>query len=132
LKNVHDLSSPTRIVRAGLSEMKVTDLMPKSLESGRKGPLLRFPCHHEKFEFYVREGQVAHGVYDWLTGGGAVFQLSGREGGNSQIRGAASTRRENTGLNTRGRLIDGLRLTEETRRGRGGDSEEEEDVLLDS
>ena len=42
------------------------------------------------------------------------------------------SKQQSTTLNTQGLLMEGLRLLDESRRDSGGQSEEEEDVLLDS
>jgi hypothetical protein len=71
-------------------------------------------------------------IHASLAGDGAEVQLRGWEGGSFEIHFEAKTRHETTTLNPQGLLIERLRLVDEARRDPGGDSEEEEDVLLDS
>jgi hypothetical protein len=63
-----------------------------------------------------------------------VFKVLRWTGGNFQINFEGKTKQQSTTLNTQGLLMEGLRLLDESRRDEGGksNSEEEEDVLLDS
>ena len=80
----------------------------------------------------LRRRQVAHAVYGALKGDAAVFKVLSWTGGNFQINFEATTKQQTTTLNTQGLLMEGLRQLDESRRDGGGQSEEEEDVLLDS
>jgi hypothetical protein len=53
-------------------------------------------------------------------------------GGNFQINFEGKTKQQTTTLNTQGLLMEGLRLLDEEKRDQGGQTEEEDDVLLDS
>src|SRR6266496_2424246 len=86
----------------------------------------------DKCEMYFSEGQVQHAAYGPLTGDQAVFKVLRWDGGNFQINFEGKTKQQSTSLNTQGLLMEGLRLLDESRRDSGGQSEEEEDVLLDS
>jgi len=80
---------------------------------------------------YFKEGQVPHAVYGSLSGDAAVFKVLRWTGGNFQINFEGKTTKQSTTLNTQGLLMEGLRLLDESRRD-DGQTEEEEDVLLDS
>jgi hypothetical protein len=60
-----------------------------------------------------------------------VFKVLQWTGGNFQINFEGKTKQQSTTLNTQGLLMEGLRLLDESRRD-SGQTEEEEDVLLDS
>jgi hypothetical protein len=81
---------------------------------------------------YFSEGQVPHAVYGPLKGDAAVFKVLSWTDGNFQINFEGKTDQQSTTLNTQGLLMEGLRLLDESRRDAGGNTEEEEDVLLDS
>jgi hypothetical protein len=81
---------------------------------------------------YFAEGQVPHAVYGQLKGDPAVFKVLSWTGGNFQIDFDGKTKQQTTTLNTQGLLMEGLRMLDESRRDGGDQSEEEEDVLLDS
>jgi hypothetical protein len=81
---------------------------------------------------YFAEGQVSHAAYGSLTGDAAVFKVLQWTGGSFQINFEGKTKQQSTTLNTQGLLMEGLRLLDESRRDSGGQTEEEEDVLLDS
>jgi hypothetical protein len=118
-------------VRGNLAQMNVIDLM-QSLEMGRKSCLLTLTRDGEKCEVYFSEGQVPHAVYGSLKGDAAVFKVLSWPDGNFQINFEGKTKQQTTTLNTQGLLMEGLRILDESRREAGGQSEEEEDVLLDS
>ena len=124
-------------VRGSLAQMNVIDLV-QSLEMGRKSCLLTLTNdaeagrEKERCEMYFVEGQVPHAVYGSLTGDAAVFKVLRWTGGNFQINFEGKTKQQSTTLNTQGLLMEGLRLLDESRHAGGGQSEEEEDVLLDS
>lgn len=131
LEKMSKSSSSDGVVRGNLSQMNVIDLV-QSLEMGRKSCLLTLTRDNEKCQMYFSEGQVPHAVYGNLTGDAAVFKVLSWTGGNFQIDFEAKTKQQTTTLNTQGLLMEGLRLLDESRRDSGGQSEEEEDVLLDS
>ena len=131
LEKMTKSTSSDGVVRGSLAQMNVIDLV-QSLEMGRKSCLLTLTLDHDKCEMYFSEGQVPHAVYGSLTGDAAVFKVLRWTGGNFQINFEAKTKQQSTTLNTQGLLMEGLRLLDESRRDRGGQSEEEEDVLLDS
>ena len=81
---------------------------------------------------YTDDIQVKHATYGSLTGDPAVFKVLRWTGGNFQINFEGKTNQQSTSLNTQGLLMEGLRLLDEAKRDAGGQSEEEEDVLLDS
>jgi CheY-like chemotaxis protein len=131
LEKMSKSSSSDGIVRGSLAQMNVIDLV-QSLEMGRKSCRLTLTNDNEKCEMYFREGQVPHAVYGSLTGDAAVFKVLRWTGGNFQIDFEGKTNQQSTTLNTQGLLMEGLRLLDESRRDEGQQSEEEEDVLLDS
>jgi hypothetical protein len=131
LEKMSKASSSDGVVRGSLAQMNVIDLV-QSLEMGRKSCLLTLTRDHEKCEMYFHEGQVPHARYGSLLGNAAVFKVLSWSGGNFQIDFEGETREQTTTLNTQGLLMEGLRLLDEARRDGGGQSEEEEDVLLDS
>src|SRR5258708_21626684 len=124
-------SSSDGVVRGSLAQMNVIDLV-QSLEMGRKSCLLTLTNAGEKCDMYLHEGQVPHGLYGSLTGDAGVFKVLRWTGGNFQSNFEGKTNQQSTSLNTQGLLMEGLRLLDESRRDGGGQSEEEEDVLLDS
>lgn len=120
------------VVRGSLAQMNVIDLV-QSLEMGRKSCQLTLTSDGDKCDLFFREGQVQHAVYGELKGDQAVFKVLRWTGGNFQINFEGKTKEESTTLNTQGLLMEGLRLLDESRRDAGdAQSEEEEDVLLDS
>src|SRR5713226_1316032 len=119
------------VLRGSLAQMNVIDLV-QSLEMGRKSCALTLTNERDKCEMYFHEGQVTHAVYGSLSGDAAVFKVLSWTGGNFQINFDGKTKQQSTTLNTQGLLMEGLRLLDESRRDSGGQSEEEEDVLLDS
>ena len=119
------------IVRGNLSQMNVIDLV-QSLEMGRKSCRLTLTNENERCEMFFREGQVVHAEYGPLRGDAAAFKVLTWTGGNFQIDFEGKTKQQTTTLNTQGLLMEGLRRLDESRRDGGGQSEEEEDVLLDS
>jgi CheY-like chemotaxis protein len=131
LEKMSKASSGGGVVSGSLSQMNVIDLV-QSLEMGRKSCLLTLTSDGDKCDMYFREGQVQHAVYGPLTGDQAVFKVLRWTGGNFQINFEGKTKEESTSLNTQGLLMEGLRLLDESRRDAGGQTEEEEDVLLDS
>jgi CheY-like chemotaxis protein len=131
LEKMAKSSSSDGVVRGNLSQMNVIDLV-QSLEMGRKSCLLALTKDKEKCEMYFSEGQVSHAVYGPLTGDQAVFKVLRWTGGNFQIDFEGKTNQQSTTLNTQGLLMEGLRLLDESRRDSGTQTEEEEDVLLDS
>jgi CheY-like chemotaxis protein len=131
LEKMSKSSSSDGVVRGSLAQMNVIDLV-QSLEMGRKSCLLTLTNEGDKCEMYFSEGQVQHAAYDTLTGDQAVFKVLRWTGGNFQINFEGKTKQQSTTLNTQGLLMEGLRLLDESRRDSGGQSEEEEDVLLDS
>ena len=131
LEKMSRSSSSDGVVRGSLAQMNVIDLV-QSLEMGRKNCLLTLTNDDEKCEMYFCEGQVPHAAYGSLKGNEAVFKVLRWTGGNFQINFEAKTKQQSTTLNTQGLLMEGLRLLDESRRDNGGQSEEEEDVLLDS
>ncbi len=131
LEKMAKSSSSDGVVRGSLAQMNVIDLV-QSLEMGRKSCLLSLTKDNEKCEMYFKDGQVPHAVYGSLKGDAAVFKVLSWTGGNFQINFEGTTRQQSTSLNTQGLLMEGLRLLDESRRDSGGQSEEEEDVLLDS
>lgn len=131
LEKMSTSSSSDGVVRGNLSQMNVIDLV-QSLEMGRKSCLLTLTRDGDKCEMYFSEGQVPHAVYGSLNGDQAVFKVLAWTGGNFQINFEGKTTQQSTTLNTQGLLMEGLRQLDETRRDSGGESEEEEDVLLDS
>jgi CheY-like chemotaxis protein len=118
------------VLRGSLSQMNVIDLV-QSLEMGRKSCALTLTNEGDKCEMYFREGQVTHASYGSLTGDAAVFKVLRWTGGNFQINFEGKTNQQTTTLNTQGLLMEGLRLLDESKR-EGGETEEEEDVLLDT
>jgi DNA-binding response OmpR family regulator len=131
LEKMSKSSSSDGVVRGSLSQMNVIDLV-QSLEMGRKSCLLTLTKDDDKCEMYFKEGQVPHAVYGSLSGDAAVFKVLRWTGGNFQINFEGKTKQQSTTLNTQGLLMEGLRLLDESRRDGDGQSEEEEDVLLDS
>ncbi len=131
LEKMAKASSSDGVVRGNLSQMNVIDLV-QSLEMGRKSCLLKLTNAGEKCEMFFREGQVSHAVYGPLTGDAAVFKVLRWTGGNFQIDFEGKSSDQSTTLNTQGLLMEGLRLLDESRRDSGTQTEEEEDVLLDS
>jgi CheY-like chemotaxis protein len=131
LEKMAKASSSDGVVRGNLSQMNVIDLV-QSLEMGRKSCLLTLTRDNEKCEMYFTEGQVPHAAYGALKGDAAVFKVLSWTGGNFQINFEGKTKQQTTTLNTQGLLMEGLRKLDESRRDAGGQSEEEEDVLLDS
>ena len=119
------------VVRGSLSQMNVIDLM-QSLEMGRKSCRLSLSNEGDKCEVFFVEGQVKHATYGSLVGDEAVFKVLRWTGGSFQINFEGKTNQQSTSLNTQGLLMEGLRLLDEAKRDAGGQSEEEEDVLLDS
>lgn len=118
------------VLRGNLTQMNVIDLV-QSLEMGRKSCLLTLTKEDDKCEMYFSEGQVTHAVYGSLTGDAAVFKVLRWTGGNFQINFDGKTTQQSTALNTQGLLMEGLRLLDESKR-EEGETEEEEDVLLDN
>jgi len=131
LEKMAKSSSSDGVVRGSLAQMNVIDLV-QSLEMGRKSCLLTLTKNGDKCEMYFSEGQVPHATYGSLTGDAAVFKVLRWTGGNFQINFDGKTSEQTTSLNTQGLLMEGLRLLDEDRRDQGGQSEEEDDVLLDS
>src|SRR6266516_2010722 len=131
LEKMAKTSSSDGVVRGNLSQMNVIDLV-QSLEMGRKSCLLNLTNDGEKCEMFFRDGQVSHAVYGPLTGDAAVFKVLRWTGGNFQIDFEGKSSDQSTTLNTQGLLMEGLRLLDESRRDSGTQTEEEEDVLLDS
>jgi CheY-like chemotaxis protein len=131
LEKMSKSSSSDGLVRGNLSQMNVIDLV-QSLEMGRKSCLLTLTRDGDKCEMYFSEGQVPHAVYGPLKGDAAVFKVLSWTDGNFQINFEGKTDQQSTTLNTQGLLMEGLRLLDESRRDAGGNTEEEEDVLLDS
>jgi CheY-like chemotaxis protein len=131
LEKMAKASSSDGVVRGNLSQMNVIDLV-QSLEMGRKSCLLTLSRGNEKCEMYFSEGQVPHAAYGSLKGDAAVFKVLSWSGGNFQINFEGKTKQQTTTLNTQGLLMEGLRQLDESRRDGGGQTEEEEDVLLDS
>ena len=131
LEKMSKSSSTDGVVRGSLAQMNVIDLV-QSLEMGRKSCLLTLTKGDDKCEMYFKEGQVPHAVYGSLSGDAAVFKVLRWTGGNFQINFEGKTKQQSTTLNTQGLLMEGLRLLDESRRDGDGQSEEEEDVLLDS
>ncbi len=131
LEKMAKSASSDGVLRGSLSQMNVIDLV-QSLEMGRKSCLLTLTKDDDKCEMYFSEGQVTHAVYGSLAGDAAVFKVLRWTGGNFQINFEGKTKEQSTTLNTQGLLMEGLRLLDESRRDSGGQSEEEEDVLLDS
>jgi len=119
------------VLRGSLAQMNMIDLM-QSLEMGRKSCLLTLTRAAERCDLYFSEGQVTHAVYGNLTGDAAVFKVLRWTDGNFQINFEGKTKQQSTTLNTQGLLMEGLRLLDESRRDEGGESPEEEDVLLDT
>ena len=99
---------------------------------GRKSCLLTLTNDGDKCEMYFSEGQVPHANYGSLSGDAAVFKVLKWTGGNFQINFDGKTKQQTTTLNTQGLLMEGLRLLDEEKRDQGGQTEEEDDVLLDS
>ena len=131
LEKMSKSSSGDGIVRGNLSQMNVIDLV-QSLEMGRKSCLLTLTKDADKCEMYFSEGQVPHATYGSLSGDAAVFKVLKWTGGSFQINFEGKTNQQTTTLNTQGLLMEGLRLLDEEKRDQGGQSEEEDDVLLDS
>jgi CheY-like chemotaxis protein len=131
LEKLAKSSSSDGIVRGSLAQMNVIDLV-QSLEMGRKSCLLTLTKDGDKCEMYFVEGQVPHATYGSLAGDAAVFKVLRWTGGNFQINFESKTNRQSTTLNTQGLLMEGLRLLDEEKRDQGGQSDEEDDVLLDS
>ncbi len=131
LEKMAKSASSDGVLRGSLSQMNVIDLV-QSLEMGRKSCLLTLTKDDDKCEMYFSEGQVTHAVYGSLAGDAAVFKVLRWTGGNFQINFEGKTKEQSTTLNTQGLLMEGLRLLDESRRDSGGQTEEEEDVLLDS
>jgi CheY-like chemotaxis protein len=131
LEKMAKSASSDGVLRGSLAQMNVIDLV-QSLEMGRKSCLLTLTEDNDKCEMYFSDGQVTHAVYGSLAGDAAVFKVLRWTGGNFQINFEGKTKQQSTTLNTQGLLMEGLRLLDESRRDSGGQSEEEEDVLLDS
>ena len=131
LEKLAKSSSSDGVVRGSLAQMNVIDLV-QSLEMGRKSCLLTLTKDGEKCEMYFSEGQVPHATYGSLNGDAAVFKVLKWTGGNFQINFEGKTNQQSTTLNTQGLLMEGLRLLDEEKRDSGDQSEEEDDVLLDS
>ena len=131
LEKMSKSSSSDGIVRGSLAQMNVIDLV-QSLEMGRKSCLLTLTKDGDKCEMYFQEGQVPHATYGSLSGDAAVFKVLKWTGGNFQINFDGKTKQQTTTLNTQGLLMEGLRLLDEEKRDQGGQTEEEDDVLLDS
>jgi len=130
LEKMSKSTSSDGTVRGNLAQMNVIDLV-QSLEMGRKSCLLTLTNDNDKCEMYFSEGQVTHATYGSLSGDQAVFKVLLWTGGNFQINFEGKTQQQTTTLNTQGLLMEGLRLLDESKRD-SGQSEEEEDVLLDS
>lgn len=130
LEKMSKSTSSDGTVRGSLAQMNVIDLV-QSLEMGRKSCLLTLTQDGDKCEMYFKDGQVKHATYGPLSGDAAVFKVLKWMGGNFQINFDGKTTQESTTLNTQGLLMEGLRLLDEEKRDRG-QSDEEEDVLLDS
>ncbi len=130
LEKMSKSTSSDGTVRGSLAQMNVIDLV-QSLEMGRKSCLLTLTNDNDKCEMYFSEGQVTHATYGSLSGDQAVFKVLLWTGGNFQINFEGKTKQQTTTLNTQGLLMEGLRLLDESKRD-SGQSEEEEDVLLDS
>ena len=131
LEKMAKSASSDGVLRGSLAQMNVIDLV-QSLEMGRKSCLLTLTHQDDQCEMYFSEGQVTHAVYGTLSGDAAVFKVLRWTGGNFQVNFEGKTKQQSTTLNTQGLLMEGLRLLDESRRDGGGQSEEEEDVLLDS
>jgi len=112
------------VVRGNLSQMNVIDLM-QSLEMGRKSCQLSLTNAGEKCEVFFVEGQVKHATYGTLVGDEAVFKVLRWTGGNFELNFEGKTEKETTQLNTQGLLMEGLRLLDEAQRDGGGDAMEE-------
>ena len=119
------------VLRGSLSQMNVIDLV-QSLEMGRKSCALTLTNKDDKCEMYFSEGQVTHAKYGSLKGDPAVFKVLRWTEGNFQINFEGKTTEQTTNLNTQGLLMEGLRLLDESAKRDGDETEEEEDVLLDS
>jgi len=130
LEKMSKSTSSDGTVRGNLAQMNVIDLV-QSLEMGRKSCLLTLTNDNDKCEMYFSEGQFTHATYGSLSGDQAVFKVLLWTGGNFQINFEGKTQQQTTTLNTQGLLMEGLRLLDESKRD-SGQSEEEEDVLLDS
>src|SRR6202047_1193817 len=112
------------VVRGNLSQMNVIDLM-QSLEMGRKSCQLKLNYQGDKCEVFFVEGQVKHATYGSLTGDEAVFKVLRWTGGNFELNFEGKTDQETTKLNTKGLLMEGLRLLDESQRDAGGEALEE-------
>src|SRR5579862_5338812 len=112
------------VVRGNLSQMNVIDLM-QSLEMGRKSCQLSLSNEGEKCEVFFVEGQVKHATYGSLVGDQAVFKVLRWTGGSFELNFEGKTDQETTQLNTQGLLMEGLRLLDEAQRDGGGDAMEE-------
>jgi CheY-like chemotaxis protein len=130
LEKLAKASPSDGILRGSLSQMNVIDLV-QSLEMGRKSCLLTLANEADRCDLYFREGQIAHAAYGALNGDAAVFKVLCWTTGNFQVDFEGKTSQQTTTLNTQGLLMEGLRRLDESRRD-GGESEEEEDVLLDT
>jgi len=120
------------VLRGSLAQMNMIDLM-QSLEMGRKSCLLTLTHAGERCDVYFVDGQVTHAAYGGLTGDAAVFKVLRWTDGSFQINFDGKTTQHTTTLNTQGLLMEGLRMLDEANRDEGGgESPEEEDVLLDS
>lgn len=131
LEKMSKSASSDGTVRGNLAQMNVIDLV-QSLEMGRKSCSLTLTNDDDKCEMFFHEGQVTHATYGSLKGDGAVFKVLRWTAGNFQINFEGKSKQQTTTLNTQGLLMEGLRLLDESKRDSGGQSEEEEDVLLDS
>src|SRR5437016_619793 len=127
LEKMAKAASSDGILRGSLSQMNVIDLV-QSLEMGRKSCLLTLTQDQDRCEMYFNEGQVVHATYGSLSGDEAVFKVLRWTGGNFQINFEGKTKQQSTTLNTKGLLMEGLRLLDESRRY----SADSEDVLLDT
>jgi CheY-like chemotaxis protein len=130
LEKMAKASPSDGFLRGSLSQMNVIDLV-QSLEMGRKSCSLTLTNESDKCEMYFSEGQVTHARYGTLAGDKAVFRVLRWTGGNFQIDFEGKTTQQSTTLNTQGLLMEGLRLLDESHRDQG-ETEEEEDVLLDN
>jgi CheY-like chemotaxis protein len=119
------------VVRGNLSQMNVIDLM-QSLEMGRKSCQLKLNNDGDKCEVFFVEGQVKHATYGTLLGDEAVFKVLRWTGGNFELNFEGKTDQETTKLNTQGLLMEGLRLLDEAQRDGGGAEPVAEDTSASS
>ena len=111
-------------LRGSLEQMNVVDLL-QSLELSRKTCALTLTSADQRCEMFFTEGQIQHAQHGHIAGDDAVYSVLSWETGNFEIDFNGRSSEHTTTKSTQGLLMEGLRLLDEARAGRDGDSPEE-------